>query len=145
MIHTNSPGIFFAFLQPFLGWLALLSFCTFSLSIILIPWLVGNLPQDYFISYSCGHRGKTYRSSTPSPTAIIIALSRNCLGILLILAGIVMLFLPGQGLLTILLGGLLLSLPGKQKLIYHLIANNKIQRSMDWLRKKRGKDTFTWP
>ena len=67
------------------------------------------------------------------------------LGLILILAGIIMLFLPGQGILTILLGVLLISFPGKHKLVQAIVFQPKIQRSLDWLRKKRKKTPFIWP
>jgi hypothetical protein len=129
------------FLQPLLGWLAILSLLTFILSLILIPWVVGRLQRDCFLSL---------HSNNPAPSplsigSIIMAICRNVLGLFLLLAGIIMLFLPGQGLLTILLGTLLISFPGKKKLIGTLIHQPKIQRSMDWLREKRGKSPFLWP
>ncbi|MCP4338962.1 MAG: hypothetical protein GY799_08750, partial [Desulfobulbaceae bacterium] len=86
------------------------------------------------------------RHTTPhSIGAIILAILRNVLGVTLLFAGIIMLFLPGQGLLTILLGTLLISFPGKKGLINSLVHLPKIQHSMDWLRNKRGKPPFLWP
>jgi hypothetical protein len=129
------------FLQPLLGRLAILSLLTFVLSLILIPWVVGRLQRDCFLTLHCNN-------PVPPPLSIgsiIMAICRNVLGLFLLLAGIIMLFLPGQGLLTILLGTLLISFPGKKKLIGTLIHQPKIQRSMDWLREKRGKSPFLWP
>jgi len=128
-------------LQPLLGWFAVLSFLTFVLSLLLIPWIVGRLQRDCFL--------KLYNKNSPlnslSLGTIILAIFRNCLGLILLLAGIIMLFLPGQGLLTILLGTLLITFPGKKKLMSALVYQPKIQHSMDWLRKKRGKPPFLWP
>ncbi|MCP4337900.1 MAG: hypothetical protein GY799_03215, partial [Desulfobulbaceae bacterium] len=85
-------------LQPLLGWLAMLSVLTFFLSLILIPWVVGKLRQDCFLTLQ-----QKERHTTPhSIGAIILAILRNVLGVTLLFAGIIMLFLPGQGLLTIL-------------------------------------------
>jgi len=128
-------------LPSFLGWLALLSLCTFLASLVLIPWLVGRLPRDTFI--------KLYRDLPPSKTLsfgyLLMVVIRNSLGMLLVLAGIIMLFLPGQGLLTILLGILLVSFPGKKRILKGLAGLPKIQRSMDWIRTKLGKQPFIWP
>lgn len=129
------------FLRPLLGWLAVLSLLTFVLSLILIPWVVGRLKQDCFLTL---HQNESF-VTPPSIGSIIMLLFRNGLGLLLLFAGIAMLFLPGQGLLTILLGTLLISFPGKKTLVHILIHQPKIQHSLDWLRKKRGKPPFLWP
>lgn len=136
----NGTSLYYNFLQPLLGWLALVSLVTFILSLVLIPFVVGRLAEDCFI--------KLYHDDNPAPrsfAAIILLIMRNVLGLLLVLAGVAMLFLPGQGLLTILLGTLLLSFPGKRKLIIRLVVQPKLQHSLDWLRKKRGKTPFIWP
>lgn len=137
----NSNLVDFYFLQPLLGWLAGLSLFTFILSLMLIPYVVGRLSQDCFLKLYQNERNTT----PPSLASIVVLIIRNLLGLLLVLAGIVMLFLPGQGLLTILLGALLLSFPGKDKLVKGLVCRPKIQHSLDWLRIKRGKAPFLWP
>lgn len=129
------------YLKPLLGWLALFSLCTFVLSLILIPFVVGRLSRDCFLRL---HQNDKVMSP-PSIGSAIGVILRHGLGIVLLLAGIIMIFLPGQGLLTILLGTLLVSFPGKRKLIRSLVFQPKIQRSLDWLRKKRGKSSFLWP
>ncbi len=128
-------------IQPLLGWLAGISLCTFILSLLLIPWLVGRLPQDCFLKLS----NRTTFPRHTSAISILFIFVRNLSGLFLLLAGIAMLFLPGQGLLTILLGILLITFPGKQKLITNLAGRPEVQRSMDWIRKKRGKAPFNWP
>ena len=119
----------------------MLSLFTFFLSLILIPWIVGKLPQDCFVKLS---NKKNYPVPVTT-SSILFTVVRNVFGILLLFAGIAMIFLPGQGLLTMLLGIILISFPGKQKLITNLTRRPAFQRSMDWLRKKRGKSTFIWP
>ncbi len=137
----NSIMVNFSFLQPLLGWLAALSLFTFIFSLVLIPWVVGRLAQDCFLKLY--HNDAS--TSQPSFASVMMAILRNVLGLFLVLAGIAMLFLPGQGLLTILIGALLLSFPGKHKLINGLVRQPKIQHSLDWIRKKRGKEAFLWP
>ncbi len=137
----NSIMVYFSLLQPLLGWLAVLSLFTFILSLVLIPWVVGRLAQDCFLRLYHNDRS----APPPSLASVMMAILRNVLGLLLVLAGIAMLFLPGQGLLTILIGALLLSFPGKHKLINGLVHQPKIQHSLDWIRKKRGKEAFLWP
>jgi hypothetical protein len=140
----NSSLVYFNFLQPLLGWLAILSLFTFILSLVLIPWVVGRLAEDCFLKLYRNDRSIP-PSSLSSLSSVIMLIIRNGLGLLLVLAGTAMLFFPGQGLLTILLGALLLSFPGKHKLIKGLVRQPKIQHSLDWLRNKRGKPPFLWP
>jgi hypothetical protein len=89
----------------------------------------------------------TAKTTSPKRTLLRLfaSLLRNLLGLILLFAGIAMLFLPGQGLLTILLGILLLSIPGKQRLITYLTRGTAVRLSLDWLRKKAGKEPFLWP
>jgi len=129
------------YLKPLLGWLAVFSLCTFVLSLVLIPFVVGRLSSDCFLRLHLNDKVVP----PASVLSVIGVILRHGLGIMLLLTGIVMLFLPGQGLLTILLGTLLVSFPGKRKLIRSLVFQPKIQHSLDWLRKKRGKPAFNWP
>ena len=132
---THSP-----LLQNVLSWLAGVSFFTFLLSLLLIPFIVGLLAPDYFLKFR-----EKRRTRPLTPRSFFLLILRNFLGVCLILAGIVMLFLPGQGLLTILLGLLLLSLPGKYRLVNRLAGIRGVRHSLDWLREKGGKPPFIWP
>ena len=124
-----------------LGILAGTSLATFIISLLLIPVVVARLPQDCFL--------KLRHPATAKPplnvARIVLLALRNVFGMILLLAGIVMLFLPGQGLLTILLGILLLSIPGKSRLVLSLTASPASRRGLDWLRRKSGKPPFLWP
>ncbi len=128
-------------LETVLSWLAGISFFTFLLSLLLIPFIVGLLAPDYFLKF----KEKRKRRRPVSARSLCLLILRNILGALLILAGIAMLFLPGQGLLTILLGILLLTLPGKYRLVNRLAGIRGVRRSLDWLRRKEGKPPFIWP
>ena len=126
--------------MPLLKWLGIISFFTFMVSILLIPWLIRLLPSDYFI------RGKKPPSLVPSHPIItlVLTLLRNIFGILLLLAGIAMLFLPGQGILTMLLGISLLNCPGKHAIIQKLIQQPSVQRGTNWIRAKTKRPPFIW-
>ena len=109
-------------------WLAILSALLFILSTLLIPILVARIPQDYFSS--------TYKPKTHN--SIRLSFIRNLIGSILIVAGILMLFLPGQGLLTILIGIFISNFPGKYKLEYYLITQPTILKSVNWIRRKKN-------
>jgi len=126
-------------LLPYLEWLTLISIATFLLSIIIIPWYVCRLPRDYF-SDILEHPHHPSRDSRH----IVLVVLKNTAGVILVAAGIAMLFLPGQGLLTMLIGILCMSFPGKRKLILYLITRPAVQRSLDWTRKKLHSPPFHW-
>ena len=63
---------------------------------------------------------------------------KNLVGIFLILIGIAMLVLPGQGLLTIFLGIILVDIRGKYRLERWLVGKRPVLRSINWLRRRAG-------
>jgi hypothetical protein len=125
-----------------LKWLAIISSITFGLSIVLIPFIIGRLDEKSFLSFE--KRSSAHERGF-SVLFLLGAIFRNLIGLILLVAGIAMLFLPVQGLLTILLSLLLISFPGKQKLFQILIRQQKIQLAFDWIRKRQQKKPFTWP
>ena len=87
----------FKFVFTALAWGSLALFIT---SIAIMPWLIAKIPADYF----CMQRHTPARlSSRPLPSRVL-AYVRNVFGCTLVVLGIVMLLLPGQGILTILAG-----------------------------------------
>jgi hypothetical protein len=66
-------------------------------------------------------------------------LAKNLIGYGLILAGILMLLLPGQGILTMITGLLLIDYPGKFRLERQIARQPAILKSLNWLRAKAQK------
>jgi len=128
-------------LEHVLEFLAALSLFTFVTSIILIPILVARLPRKYF------HKDYSFKHTLAQRFTLGQALRRllrNIVGFTLLLAGVAMLFLPGQGLITIIVGIALMDFPYKKKLIYALSRSIAVQKSLNWLRKKTKKAPFIW-
>ena len=69
----------------------------------------------------------------------ILAIAKNALGYVLILTGIAMLVLPGQGILAILAGIALVDFPGKQRLERWIVSRPAVLRSANWLRRRMGR------
>ncbi len=124
---------------PYLELLGILSCLTFALSILIIPWFICRLPVDYFLFPQ--NRQLSKRSELMK---LFLLLLRNVVGIILVQAGILMLFLPGQGILTILIGLLCMSFPGKQHMIDYLIRQKALQKSLNWTRRKLSLPPFIW-
>jgi hypothetical protein len=70
---------------------------------------------------------------------------KNLIGFILILAGIAMLVLPGQGVLTIVVGMVLMNFPGKFRLERWLATRPPVWRSLNWLRKKATRPVLEHP
>lgn len=109
-------------------------------SIIALPWYLKRLPADYFV------RRTTLRIRTDrtlSETAFLAL--KNTLGGLLVLAGIAMLVLPGQGIATIVVGLLMMQFPGKRRIERRVISIPPVLRAVNALRAKHGEAALVMP
>jgi len=117
------------FAHKYLLWLAAFSVLTFIGSLLIIPILLVRIPVDYFVAGA----GRPVRIS---PLMLLSRILKNILGLILLGAGILMLFLPGQGLLTIVIALSLLDFPGKRGLELRLIRQPRVYKAINWLRRK---------
>lgn len=117
--------------------LGIISLLTFVGSLILLPWMILRMRTDYFIRH---HQEVIERRKRHPALTVLICLLRNTLGFCLLLAGIAMLVLPGQGILTMVIGLSAMDFPGKHRLNDKIIANRKIRQSLNWIRRKGGRD-----
>ena len=126
----------FAWIEEW-GWgLAAVSAVTFVVSLAVVPILAVRIPADYF---STPRRGKTPWARKYPILRLGVLILKNVLGAALLLGGILMLFLPGQGLLTIFLGIMLMDFPGKYRLERYLISRGPVLKSINWIRRKARK------
>lgn len=130
------------FNPEWLSILALVSLITFIVSLIVIPWIIVRLPSDYFVNEN-RHNSKIHQQYPVF--FFLLKFVRNIIGVMLIIAGIVMLVLPGQGLLTILVGIGFADFPGKFKLLRRLSQQPSVLNSMNWIRHKAGEKAFIRP
>jgi hypothetical protein len=122
-----SPGV--------LAVLSAASVILFVASLITIPWLVARLPADYF----CERRDRPSLLHLHNPRLrALLRVGKNLLGVLLMLAGIAMLVLPGQGLITILVSLVLLDFPGKRRFLSRLVRRRHVARALNKIRHRRG-------
>ena len=116
-------------------WLGLLSFLIFIFSLVTIKWLVALIPSDYFVS----KKDSKFKSKYPF-TWLISMIIKNIIGYVLIIGGILMLVLPGQGLFTIFIGLMMSNYPGKYYIEKKFIAIPSILKTINWLRKQSNKE-----
>ena len=68
---------------------------------------------------------------------------KNVVGAVFLLAGLAMLFLPGQGILTMLIGISLLDFPGKRKLEAKIVGQHTVLQALNAMRAKFDKPPLT--
>ncbi len=119
------------------AWLAGFSLFTFVATLILVPVFVVKVPPDYFVNHD---RQKRAWSGFSPTGRIVVGVLKSTVGLVLVAVGILMLVLPGQGVLTILVGLILLDVPGTHKLGCWIVRQPPVWRSINWLRRKRGRE-----
>jgi len=119
--------------ESLLLWLATGSVIVFIASILLIPWIVTKIPSDYFTHPK---RQKYLWCNQPKIVRFVFILLKNILGVTLVLGGIAMLLLPGQGILTILIGFIIMDFPYKYKVETWIIKHPFVLRVINKLRSK---------
>ncbi len=128
--------------ESLLGWLGLLSALMFVGSLLFVPWLVIRMPADYFARPR--HFSDRWHSRHPLVSLAVFVVKNIC-GMVLILAGVAMLVLPGQGILTIFVGLVCLDFPGKIALERRLMRERHVVRVVDWIRTKAHRPPLQLP
>jgi len=121
--------------ETIIWWLVASSAITFVISLFLVPMLVVRIPADYF-NHKKRHSKKPEKY--PPVIRVIVLILKNIVGLILFLAGILMLVLPGQGLFTIFVGILMMNFPGKYKLERRIVEFGPVLKSVNWLRRRAG-------
>lgn len=130
-------------LKPTLaGWSFGLSLFLFVGSLIAMPLIIARMRSDYFV-----RRKPTEASWTGRHPAMRIGflIFKNLLGVILFLAGIAMLVLPGQGIITMVVGISLLNFPGKRRLELRIFRQRRIRRAVNWIREKANRPPLIIP
>jgi len=106
-----------------------------AVSALLVPVMLARLPEDYLLTENDPIGVRLSEASWPGRLEIV---ARNLLGGVLLLLGLAMLFMPGQGLMTMLVGLALTDFPGKRGLERRLVARPGVGKAVDWLRSRRS-------
>ena len=116
--------------------LGISSILIFIISILGISWFVAQIPEDYFLSSK--RKPSKWQEQKPI-LRLVVMFGKNIIGFSLIIGGLLMLILPGQGFLTIVTGLLLINYPGKYKLEQKLVEIPSVFRTLNWIRVKANK------
>ena len=121
--------------KSYIFWLGAISFAIFVFSLLSIKWLVSLIPSDYFINK------KTSKFKSKYPIVWLVSMIiKNLIGYFLIIGGILMLVLPGQGLFTIFIGLMMSNYPGKYFIERKFIAIPSVLKTINWLRKRSNQE-----
>ena len=116
--------------EELVAWMTAGSVVFFVGSLVVVGVVIVRLPPDYFQSEK--------RRRAERKGGLLLRIGKNVLGAVLILAGIAMLVLPGQGVLALLIGVMLTDFPGKYRVERWLLSRGKVLKGANWLRRKFG-------
>jgi hypothetical protein len=101
---------------------------------VLVPIIVARMPADYFVKQG-GERRRN----------IVLVVLKNLAGVLLVLLGVAMLVLPGQGILTLVLGLGLVDFPGRRRLELKVMSRPSVLKAINALRRRAGRPPLEMP
>lgn len=125
-----------------LWWVTAFSVFTFLISLVVLPVLAARIPADYFTREI--RPPSRYARLHPVWRAVLLVI-KNVLAGALMLAGVVMLILPGNGILAIAIALLMMDLPGKYKIERWMIMRSPVRKSINWVRGKTGHKPLVIP
>ena len=118
-----------------------LSIFILIISVFMMVLIISFLPEDYFKSENRNLISSVQNSRYPL-LKLLVLITKNFFGILLLLSGILMLVLPGQGILTIITGLVFMDYPGKYKFERKLLRQKGVINSINWIRSRLSKPSL---
>jgi hypothetical protein len=109
------------------------SIITVIVAPFVIPKMILRLPAGYFV-----RRGRKEKNRA-------LMIFRNIIGVILLIIGVALLFLPGQGILMIIASLIICEFPRKKKVLYALIKRLHLKNKLNHYRKKHQCQEFRWP
>ena len=118
-----------------------LSIFILIISVFMMVLIISFLPEDYFKSENRNLISSVQNSRYPL-LKLLILITKNFFGVLLLLSGILTLVLPGQGILTIITGLVFIDYPGKYKFERKLLRQKGVINSINWIRSRLSKPSL---
>ena len=118
-----------------------LSIFILIISVFMMVLIISFLPEDYFKSENRNLISSVKNSRYPL-LKLLVLITKNFFGVLLLLSGILMLVLPGQGILTIITGLVFIDYPGKYKFERKLLRQKGVIKSINWIRSRLSKPSL---
>ena len=121
-----------------LFFLGSLSIFILMISVFMMILIISFLPENYFKSENRNLISSIQNSNYPI-LKLLVLIIKNFFGVLLLMSGILMLVLPGQGILTIITGLVFMDYPGKYKFERKLLRQKGVINSINWIRSRLSK------
>ena len=118
-----------------------LSIFILIISVFMMVLIISFLPEDYFKSENRNLISSVQNSRYPL-LKLLVLITKNFFGVLLLLSGILTLVLPGQGILTIITGLVFMDYPGKYKFERKLLRQKGVINSINWIRSRLSKPSL---
>lgn len=134
----NGVQAWLQWLEPALPWLTGVGIALAVISLLAIPLLIIVMPRDYFVAPK---RPETLRG----PLLWLIRGLRNAMALVLIIAGLAMLVLPGQGLLTLLVGIMVSTFRAKYRLERRLVRQPGVFNGVNCIRRRAAREPLFYP
>lgn len=115
------------------GKIVLVSVLLAFVSVVMMVVAITKMSPDYFVSRK--PPSESWRGRHPL-LSIFFKVLKSLTGLTLLISGIAMLVLPGQGVLTILVGISLLDFPGKRKMERYMVQRRHVLKTINWIRAK---------
>lgn len=112
-----------------------LFFLSVGVSVVMVGIVMVRIPANYFSS----HYQQDFLPNSSWLTRWGAVVGKNVIGLVLVIAGIIMLVGPGQGILTILIGLMLMDIPGKRPLEARLIKRPAVLAAVNSFRARYDK------
>lgn len=117
---------------------------------IVISYVITQMDKRYFVRKVTIRKKSSGNDANQNPhlrllnssTAFVFSIAKIFVGVFLLMCGVVMLVLPGQGLITIVIGLSLIPFPGKNKIEKYLLSQKSVRSSLNWIRIKANKEPF---
>ena len=106
------------------------------ISIAVLVLAITRMSPDYFIAAAPPR--DSWRGRHPLLRFFFRTL-KTLAGLVLLLAGIAMLILPGQGLVTMLIGISLIEFPGKRRVELAMVRERHVLNTINWIRARAGR------
>ena len=120
---------------------SVVSLVAFIGTLAMLPFFVARIPEDYFLR----SKARSPRRYAHSPARLLYLTVRNLAGVVFVIVGIAMLFIPGQGILTILIGVMLMNFPGKHLLLLWSIRRPSVLGAINWMRARSQRPPLVLP
>lgn len=125
--------------QSVLEWVGLFSLMMMVATLLTVPLVIVRLPAHFL------NEDNERSAAIAPPWRWLYLVVKNLVGAVLLLAGLAMLILPGQGLLTLVIGLGLMDFPGKRSLFRRLIGQQRVLRAINRLRARAHKAPLAAP